>query len=694
MAIISANLQFNRGGHGLLDYSSLQTNYSAAMTWAKDANSNAAVGQFIYLAEAETIEGVEYAKGPYVVDAIGEGAVLTPLSKSVAGEQDLSGAITDLKGSVGTLTSNLATTDAAVKELESTINDIPNTYATKAELEEAIGNVDFSELATKEEVTNGLAEKANASDVYTKEEVDAELAKKLEASDVADFATKGELSEGLAEKANASDIYTKDEVDGIKSTIEGALAEVKETADAAATNEAFVEYTNANDVAVGANATAISEVSTNLNAHTTNTDVHINEGERERWTNAAAAIEAFKDAENIGDDVIDTLKEIQDYITADASAADAMTKNIAAAQKGVEDAKASIEELTEVVNNNHTDALNAAASAETNANSYTDGLVAGVNTEVEKKLDKTSFEEYKTANDAIVSAKVDNTTYEAKMKEIDDAFVSLNSSVSDVYTKEEVDGLISPLATKSEVEDGLATKANASDVYTKEEVNAELAKKLEASDVADFAIKSEVEESLNGKVDVVEGKGLSTNDFTDDLKNKLESVNVDAEVNVVKSVDTNSELTLSDSGVLSVNLEAYAKSGDVENSLATKLDATAKVNGVSFVDGEATISGDDIALGTAITRSGKDDTIENVYDATTSLQSVLASLSQRIDVLDPNVSGELGITSITAGNGINASVSGGQATISVKSSNVEGNVAEVKTDGVYVADMRSYWEEI
>ena len=69
-------------------------------------------------------------------------------------------------------------------------------------------------------------------------------------------------------------------------------------------------------------------------------------------------------------------------------------------------------------------------------------------------------------------------------------------------------------------------------------------------------------------------------------------------------------------------------------------------------------------------------------------------MNNRIDVLDPNVSGELGITSITAGNGIVANVSGGQATISVKASDVEGNMAEVKTDGVYVADMRSYWEAI
>ena len=190
MAIISANLQFNRGGHGLLDYSSLQANYSAALAWAKDVNSNAAVGQFIYLAAAETIGEVEYAKGPYVVDAIGEGAVLTPLSKSVAGEQDLSGAVTDLKSNVGTLTSGLATTDSSVNALEEKVNALPENfvtdvkdasgnsivvdgvatladYATKTDLEEAIGGVDLSALATKEDVSTGLATKADASTVYT-----------------------------------------------------------------------------------------------------------------------------------------------------------------------------------------------------------------------------------------------------------------------------------------------------------------------------------------------------------------------------------------------------------------------------------------------------------------------------------------------------------------------------------------------
>lgn len=81
MAIISANLQYNRGEHKLLDYSSLQPNYTTALNWAKDVNSNAAVGQFIYIENDETInELLQYPKGPYVVNSIGENAEISKLS--------------------------------------------------------------------------------------------------------------------------------------------------------------------------------------------------------------------------------------------------------------------------------------------------------------------------------------------------------------------------------------------------------------------------------------------------------------------------------------------------------------------------------------------------------------------------------------------------------------------------------------
>lgn len=109
MATISANVQYKRGEHLVLDLTSYQLNYSTAMTWARDINQNAAIGQYIYIAESETIDGIEYPKGPYIVEAYGENAVLSPLAKSLAGSTDLGSAVSALKVDVSTLKSNVGT---------------------------------------------------------------------------------------------------------------------------------------------------------------------------------------------------------------------------------------------------------------------------------------------------------------------------------------------------------------------------------------------------------------------------------------------------------------------------------------------------------------------------------------------------------------------------------------------------------
>lgn len=109
MSIVSANIQFGRGEHLLLDATSFQPKYSDALTWAKNQYSNAAVGQYIYIAEDEVVDGVTYAKGPYIVEVIGENAVLNPLAKSIAGSTDLDSAVATLKADVSTLQSNVGT---------------------------------------------------------------------------------------------------------------------------------------------------------------------------------------------------------------------------------------------------------------------------------------------------------------------------------------------------------------------------------------------------------------------------------------------------------------------------------------------------------------------------------------------------------------------------------------------------------
>ena len=655
MAIISANLQFNRGGHGLLDYSSLQTNYSAALAWAQDPNSNAAVGQFIYLAEAETIGEVTYAKGPYVVDAIGEGAVLTPLSKSVAGEQDLSGAISDLQGEVGTLKSGLKTTDSSVNALEAKVNALPASfvtdvkdasgnsvvadgvvtlgdYATKAELEDAIGDIDFSTLATKLEVSEGLALKADASTTYTKDEVDAAIEGVINQIPEAPFQSvvEGDKVLALSEAGvlSSSLSFNKETIDGAEYLIVKGL----------------------NGVEIGKVATAEFTVDGMLDTVDWST-----ESGKENYLVLTFNTSSGKQAIEI-----DFGKYVDAY-----SAGEGLTltnKSFAVDFTKVEAAGAA-----EAVLNKITETLKDYALA---ANVYS-------KTEADSTFVKSEgYVAYSEAEKAKLAAIAEGAEVNV-VKEVDTTGVLALDEAGKLSAD------LSAYAIAANVDASLAEKVDADEgkSLVDDTLITKLGNMVEIKSIGgDLSfVDGALSVDLSGKVDKVEGKGLSTNDFTNELKTKLEGIASGAEVNYIKSVGDN--LAVDGEGKLTVDLSA-------------KLDASAKVNGVSFVDGVATLDAGDIALEAAITRTGESGEVENVYAAEVSIQSVLASLSQRIDVLDPNVSGELGITSIVDGNGVKVETSGGQATISVKASTVDGNMAEVKTDGIYVQDMRSYWEAI
>ncbi len=84
--------------------------------------------------------------------------------------------------------------------------DKTDTY-TKTQVDNLIP--DISGLATKTEVTDGLALKADKSDTYTKQQVDNLI------PDVSEFATTTQLNDGLALKADASNVYTKQEVNSL-----------------------------------------------------------------------------------------------------------------------------------------------------------------------------------------------------------------------------------------------------------------------------------------------------------------------------------------------------------------------------------------------------------------------------------------------------------------------------------------------
>ena len=78
---------------------------------------------------------------------------------------------------------------------------------------------------------------------------------------------------------------------------------------------------------------------TNLTQHENNINLHLKEGERAAWNKAKSDIDAFLDANAIKDDTINTLKEIQDYISEDVAAAAQMVSNITNVQTTANNAK-------------------------------------------------------------------------------------------------------------------------------------------------------------------------------------------------------------------------------------------------------------------------------------------------------------------------------------------------------------------
>lgn len=75
---------------------------------------------------------------------------------------------------------------------------------------------------------------------------------------------------------------------------------------------------------------------------------------------------------------------------------------------------------------------------------------------------------------------------------------------------------------------------------------------------------------MAAKVDKVDGKQLSTNDYTNTDKDKLTNIAAGAEVNVLEAVKVNGEaLTVTDKGV-NIDLSGYAKSEDITTAVLYK----------------------------------------------------------------------------------------------------------------------------
>lgn len=95
-------------------------------------------------------------------------------------------------------------------------------------------------------------------------------------------------------------------------------------------------------------------------------------------------------------------------------------------------------------------------------------------------------------------------------------------------------------------------------------------------------------DALDEKVDKVTGKGLSTNDFTNDLKTKLDKVNENAEINDIKKITLAGTEAVPDTETKTVDIPiatkialGLVKSSDAENAVAVAADGVMTVNSVN-----------------------------------------------------------------------------------------------------------------
>ena len=93
--------------------------------------------------------------------------------------------------------------------------------------------------------------------------------------------------------------------------------------------------------------------------------------------------------------------------------------------------------------------------------------------------------------------------------------------------------------------------------------------------------KGEWAKQLNLKVDKVKGKGLSTNDFTTELKNKLDGIEAGAQVNTVTGIKGNAESAYrqGDINLTPANIGAVASSnGDASNTKVAFTQSSSRSN--------------------------------------------------------------------------------------------------------------------
>ena len=137
-----------------------------------------------------------------------------------------------------------------------------------------------------------------------------------------------------------------------------------------------------------------------------------------------------------------------------------------------------------------------------------------------------------------------------------------HQSLSDYYKKAELTGSSTTVVVAKAASATTAANAATADSVAWGNV----------SDKPNLSSATEVNTALSGKVDKVDGKGLSTNDYTTDEKNKLGGIASNAQVNVIESVKVNgTALTVTNKAV---DVTVPTKTSQITNDSNFAVDAS------------------------------------------------------------------------------------------------------------------------
>lgn len=204
-----------------------------------------------------------------------------------------------------------------------------------------------------------------------------------------------------------------------------------------------------------------------VNAHASNNAVHITTEEREAWNAAKDSIDAFMLDATVGQDAVDTLKELQAYMASDGAAATALVGRVAALEAIDHDAYISADEAVLAAAQEYVDGkvdgkfdtVGSAAQALVDAKAYTD-----------EEIGKLSYDVAGAAAKALEDAKAytdgKDTAMDARVAALEELDHSVYAKAADVYVKSEVVAAVE--AAKNAAIADAATKL--ADYYTKTEV--------------------------------------------------------------------------------------------------------------------------------------------------------------------------------------------------------------------------------